>query len=223
MYVVAAAAAATLVAAANSAMLGLSRLAYSLSTNRQIPSAVGRLHPTRATPYVLIAIAAVIAAALTIPQDLELLVGKRSVKSVAVGNTPLEVVLDVDGQRVLFTHGHQNDSLILRRRWLSELGIWLGGWIRRLGLSALYRLFARIDQGRGGVSLDGGSCLFQRWAIDVAAHRDVDVVVTGHTHLPTSAEHGSRLFLNSGTCSDSQISFLSLDTRRGCYGVHASY
>jgi APA family basic amino acid/polyamine antiporter len=82
MYVVAAAAAATLVAAANSAMLGLSRLAYSLSTNRQIPSAVGRLHPTRATPYVLIAIAAVIAAALTIPQDLELLVAStRSARS----------------------------------------------------------------------------------------------------------------------------------------------
>jgi APA family basic amino acid/polyamine antiporter len=74
-YVVAAAAAATLIAAANSAMLGLSRLAYSLSTNRQIPSAVGRLHPTRATPYVVIAIAAVIAAGLTIPRDLELLVG----------------------------------------------------------------------------------------------------------------------------------------------------
>ena len=35
----------TLLAAANSAMLGLSRLAYSLSTNRQIPSALGRLHP----------------------------------------------------------------------------------------------------------------------------------------------------------------------------------
>ena len=33
------------VAAANSAMLGLSRLAYSLSTNRQIPSGLGRLHP----------------------------------------------------------------------------------------------------------------------------------------------------------------------------------
>src|SRR3954452_15005238 len=39
-YVVAVAAAATLVAAAQSAMLGLSRLAYSLATNRQIPSAV---------------------------------------------------------------------------------------------------------------------------------------------------------------------------------------
>jgi basic amino acid/polyamine antiporter, APA family len=74
-YTIAAAAAATLIAAANSAMMGLSRLAYSLSTNRQIPTAVGRLHPTRSTPYVVIAIAALLAAGLTVPQDLELLVG----------------------------------------------------------------------------------------------------------------------------------------------------
>lgn len=40
-YVIAAAAAVTLIAAANSAMLGLSRLAYSLSTNRQ---KIGRAH-----------------------------------------------------------------------------------------------------------------------------------------------------------------------------------
>jgi basic amino acid/polyamine antiporter, APA family len=74
-YAVALAAAATLVAAANSAMLGLSRLAYSLSTNRQIPSALGRLHQTRSTPFVLIVIAALIAGALTAPQDLDFLVG----------------------------------------------------------------------------------------------------------------------------------------------------
>ena len=49
-YVVGAMAAVTLIAAANSAMLGLSRLAYSLSTNRQIPSSVGRLHPTAPRP-----------------------------------------------------------------------------------------------------------------------------------------------------------------------------
>src|SRR4051794_40187942 len=74
-YVVAALAAMTLIAAAQSAMLGLSRLAYSLATNRQIPSAVGRLHPTRSTPYVVIIIAALLAAALVIPEDLEFLVG----------------------------------------------------------------------------------------------------------------------------------------------------
>jgi APA family basic amino acid/polyamine antiporter len=74
-YAVAIAASATLIAAANSAMLGLSRLAYSLSRNRQIPSALGRLHPTRSTPFVLIAIAAVIAGALVVPEDLDFLVG----------------------------------------------------------------------------------------------------------------------------------------------------
>lgn len=74
-YLVAVVATITLVAAAEAAMLGLSRLAYQLGTNRQIPSAVGRLHPTRATPYVLIAIAAALAFALVVPADLELLVG----------------------------------------------------------------------------------------------------------------------------------------------------
>jgi len=75
MYLVAAMAAVTLVAAANSAMLGLSRLAYSLSTNRQIPSGLGRLHPERSTPYVLIALAGVIAAGLAATEDLDFLVG----------------------------------------------------------------------------------------------------------------------------------------------------
>jgi APA family basic amino acid/polyamine antiporter len=75
MYLVAATAAVTLVAAANSAMLGLSRLAYSLSTNRQIPSGLGRLHPERSTPYVLIILAGVIAAGLAATQDLDFLVG----------------------------------------------------------------------------------------------------------------------------------------------------
>jgi APA family basic amino acid/polyamine antiporter len=73
-YVVAVLAAMTLVAAAQSAMLGLSRLAYSLGTNRQIPSLVSRLHPTRATPYVVITIAATLAGALALTQDLEFLV-----------------------------------------------------------------------------------------------------------------------------------------------------
>jgi APA family basic amino acid/polyamine antiporter len=74
-YSVAILASATLIAAANSAMLGMSRLAYSLSRNRQIPSAVGRLHPTRSTPFVLIMIAAAISGALVVPEDLDFLVG----------------------------------------------------------------------------------------------------------------------------------------------------
>ncbi len=68
-------AAGTLIAAADSAMLGLSRLAYSLSTNRQIPTGLGRLHPQRSTPYVLILLSGLIACALVIPESLDFLVG----------------------------------------------------------------------------------------------------------------------------------------------------
>lgn len=74
-YIVGGLAALTLVAAANSAMLGLSRLAYSLSTNRQIPSGLGRLHPQRSTPYVLIILAGLIAAGLAASENLDFLVG----------------------------------------------------------------------------------------------------------------------------------------------------
>jgi APA family basic amino acid/polyamine antiporter len=74
-YTVAAAAGLTLIAAARSAMLGLSRLAFSLATNRQIPSALGRLHPQRSTPFVLIAVAALIAGALVVTGDLDFLFG----------------------------------------------------------------------------------------------------------------------------------------------------
>jgi APA family basic amino acid/polyamine antiporter len=74
-YAMGAVVAVTLIAAANSAMLGLSRLSYSLSTNRQIPSGLGRLHQRRSTPYVLILLAGLLAAVLVIPEDIDFLVG----------------------------------------------------------------------------------------------------------------------------------------------------
>jgi basic amino acid/polyamine antiporter, APA family len=64
---------AILVIACNAAMLGLSRLGYSLALNRQIPSAIGRLHPTRATPVVIIVVGALLAMLLLLPADVEFL------------------------------------------------------------------------------------------------------------------------------------------------------
>ena len=74
-YLVGATAAAMLFVAMNGQMLGLARLGYSLATNRQIPSAAGRLSRRRGTPYVAIAIAAVIAFALAVPHDIKFLAG----------------------------------------------------------------------------------------------------------------------------------------------------
>ncbi|MGI8411249.1 MAG: amino acid permease [Solirubrobacteraceae bacterium] len=74
-YVVAIGAALGLTAAADSGMLGVARVGYSLATNRQIPSAIGRLHERWGTPHLVIAGAALGAGALVLPTDLELLIG----------------------------------------------------------------------------------------------------------------------------------------------------
>jgi basic amino acid/polyamine antiporter, APA family len=74
-WVVAVIAPVVLVWAASTAMLGLSRHVYSLATNRQIPSWLGKLGRRYATPHVAIAIAGVMALGLVVPGDIEFLAG----------------------------------------------------------------------------------------------------------------------------------------------------
>ena len=74
-YLIGLSAALVLFVACTTAMLGLSRLGYSLALNRQIPSAIGRLHPTYHTPVVVIGIATALAIGLMAPVDIEFLGG----------------------------------------------------------------------------------------------------------------------------------------------------
>jgi predicted phosphodiesterase len=149
--------------------------------------------------------------------------GNHDVIAGPLDGVPEEITLKVDGVRLLFTHGHQGDPLVAERQGTSELGVWMGGWIRRLGMEPVYRAANAIDTMRSGVSPDSSRCAFQRAWMGKAANREVDVMVTGHTHLATRAEHGDRLYLNSGSCSEGQTSFLAMDTRRGHYSVEASF
>jgi basic amino acid/polyamine antiporter, APA family len=64
-----------LIWAASVSMLGLSRHAYVLATNRQIPSWLGKLGRRHVTPHVAIVGAALIAAGLVIPADVKFLGG----------------------------------------------------------------------------------------------------------------------------------------------------
>ena len=74
-WLVALVAAATLIWAANTAMLGLSRHSYALATNRQIPSWLGKLGRRDETPYKAIDRRAPIAIGLVISGNIELLAG----------------------------------------------------------------------------------------------------------------------------------------------------
>ena len=140
-----------------------------------------------------------------------------------VDGVPEEITLRADGVRLLFTHGHQGDDLCVNSQGTSEIGVWAGGWLRRLRLHPIYRMASTIDNLRSGVSPDSTRCSFQHAWMGRAERRDVDVMVTGHTHLAARAEHGARLYLNSGSCSEGEYSYLALDTRRGDYTVHDSF
>jgi basic amino acid/polyamine antiporter, APA family len=56
-------------------MVGLSRISYSLATNRQIPSLLGRLHPRYGTPYVAIGLASVLSFGLACSSNIDFLAG----------------------------------------------------------------------------------------------------------------------------------------------------
>lgn len=137
--------------------------------------------------------------------------------------TPQYWDVQAEGVRLHFTHGHMHDLLIRRARWASELAVCFGAWLRRFGWGPLYQVFERWDFAVSSADLDPNACTFQRWAVEQARCHQADIVVTGHTHLPTRSEHQNGLFLNSGTCSYGTYSFLSLDTKRGDYQVCNSW
>lgn len=64
-----------LIMAANTAMLGLSRHVYTLATNRQIPSWLGKLYGRNTTPRLAIGLAGLLAFAIAVPGDVVFLAG----------------------------------------------------------------------------------------------------------------------------------------------------
>jgi len=145
--------------------------------------------------------------------------GNHDLVAGKVQGAPAEYALECDGVRILFGHGHQGDDLCSRARLFSEVAVWLGAWLRRLGLAPIYSYFQELETRRTSAE----ACPVRRWALEEASSRSADIVVTGHTHRPAKAADENRLFLNSGSCSEGNINFLSLDTKRSIFEVHSGY
>jgi predicted phosphodiesterase len=149
--------------------------------------------------------------------------GNHDLVTASTEDAPEELVLDSDGMRVLFTHGHQHDLLVRHARRWTEFNVWVGGWIQRLGGQAVHRMASRLDELRLRTARDPLECSFQTWAVRRAKRRGADVVVTGHTHHLTRGEHGTHVFLNSGSCAEGRFAYAAVDTRRGECTVHEGF
>lgn len=145
--------------------------------------------------------------------------GNHDIVAGSVEGAPEQVLIDVDGVRLLFTHGHHHDWLIRQARWFSEWCVWMGAWIRRVGLSALYELISFLDLSMSRPNPYPLRDSFQSWAFTLAGRQHADVVVTGHTHYAMRSELSRRLFLNSGSCSQGRFSYLAIDTKADVYDV----
>jgi len=145
-------------------------------------------------------------------------------------HAPDALHLNVDGQRIVFMHGHQFDWVVKKARAFSEWCAWLSGWIARMGLKPVLKVAHAVERmliGGGKVDLDPHALAptdrFQRAAMSFAEARGADIVVTGHTHHGIVAPFGDRLFLNSGACEGGAFSFLSMDTRAQRYEVQTAW
>jgi APA family basic amino acid/polyamine antiporter len=104
--------------ATNAGIIGVSRLAFSLGQHRQLPRVLGRVHPTRLTPYVAIVFFGVIALILIIP-----------------GQVPLLADLYAFGSMISFTAAHVSVIMLRRkepdlpRPFRAPLNVRLGGTV----------------------------------------------------------------------------------------------
>ena len=150
--------------------------------------------------------------------------GNHDLVSGSVLSAPEALHFEADGARILFTHGHQVDWLVTRARRFSELFVWAGAWVMRLGLRPLKRASEWAEERlRGESKEDPSRDRFQLATLAMAERAGADIVVTGHTHNGLVARHGERLFMNSGSCAGGALSWLSLDTRQGAYAHHVGY
>ena len=159
---------AVLIWAASISMLGLSRHVYTLATNRQIPSWLGKLGRRTGTPYIAIWVAAVIALGLVIPTDVSALAGLYAFGiTLAVAIAHLSVIrlryADPERERpyrVPFNIPFRGGSLPLPAvlgaavaiaAWVSVIAIhdearWLGGGWMLFGLLA-YVVYRGVVEG----------------------------------------------------------------------------
>ena len=149
--------------------------------------------------------------------------GNHDIVAGPLGLAPPELELRAGKTKILFSHGHLYDVIVRRARWMSELGVWFGGWLRRLGLSPMYKLLEGLGSWRSGHNAVDGAPGFQRWAAQLARARGADVVITGHTHVAARSEADGHLFMNSGSCTAGRFSFLDLDTSAASYLVRRAW
>jgi len=113
---------------------------------------------------------------------------------------------------VYFIHGHQFDPLLLRARPAARMATWFSGRVRALGLGPLADWLEHQDVHLKHQRFSGANGPYAAAASRLLYEQSVDVVVMGHTHVAARVDLPTGTYLNTGTCSLGQFSYVSIDT-----------
>ena len=120
--------------------------------------------------------------------------------------------LEADGFSIFFVHGHQYDPLLRRAYPLAQASTWFSGRLRKLGASPLADWLEHQDIRIKNEAFRGTGGPYVQAARQLLVSHEVDLVVMGHTHIPTRLDMAEGIFANTGTCSVGQRMHISIDT-----------
>lgn len=149
----------------------------------------------------------------------EFVYGNHDIVAAKLWGAKDELVIEADGIRILFRHGHGFDWIQRTFPTLPAFLVWLGLATSRMGIDRLYKWGEAIEFWAKAKNL----LTFEKWAVGMAKAKQTDVVVTGHTHVPKVQGYDERLYLNSGACFHGGFSWLALDTKAGTYTHHTTW
>lgn len=130
-------------------------------------------------------------------------------------DAPTRVVRTHRTRTVLFEHGDAHDPVLGQAPRVSHTATWFTGRLRWAGLRWAaeqleeqdVQIKARRFQGEAGPYAAGARAL--------AEEHGADLVVMGHTHVPTLLDLGETTLANTGTCSRQRFMGVSVDLRCG--------
>jgi UDP-2,3-diacylglucosamine pyrophosphatase LpxH len=125
-----------------------------------------------------------------------------------------EIIVESDGKKVLFLHGHQFDQFIERyprTTWLADTAY---RWLQRLDKS---HHFAKLAKRRSKVFLRSSDKI-REGAVEYARKKGCDAVCCGHTHLALALHRRPVAYFNSGCWTEKPCTYLVLE--KGVVAVH---
>ncbi len=112
------------------------------------------------------------------------------------------------GKRHIAVHGHEFDHFSVANGLLCNLGSWIYLWLQKIDFKRrpLTRLLDRLN-----TSWLGLNAKVRRGAFHLAAAQGAQRVFCGHTHVPTQEVYNGIEYINSGSWTTPQASYIEID------------